>query len=499
MIKRFLSLLMLFSIGANAQSCYSVALWSIPKKAKKPNMLISYEAECKVFEISSQVTQRCGCYDSVSEAKELLKKYINKFHTAYITPTRRSRFEIVEKKPSVKVQAKSYVAKSFELSTIEIQDNNNSLKSALKENRELSKKHIDNESDFYGLNLYGNYGQYFNQNYLDRAYTDYESKIQLKFELFKNGYFEHKKDKLFRSKQLEFNYFKNLSFIQKSKFADNTLIFEELSNKIDAYYYKELANLYESIIDKKREALKMSLITSYDFELLRQYKKRYLRLAEIYTKDETIALSKEFYELFQNIEYIKLIDIDKLISNAKRENIDINIQDAQIALFDTDESYMDRVKMNLYVNRREVDELGWYNTIGLEANLPIDFSTQEQTEFLKLEKNAKQITKNSVEKNLLSSLKKSYITFENIQNLIDLDKDDIDFFKNRVKKFEFIRKNAITNLSFDPDEKILLNQKKILELKHNVLLQRVKLYKILNKIAYISNSENIKNIIKEKI
>ncbi len=517
MIKKALSLLMLFNSVSYAQSCNSVALWSVSKKLNKVSPVISYDKECEIFEISSQITQRCGCFDSISEAKELLKKYIDKFPTAYITPTLKSRFDTKAKQSTVhikktpekkqiiskpiivqKEQKSKFVSKKFTLKTLQVEDNN-SIKTALMNNKKLMNNYIKNESDFYGLSLYGNYGQYFNQDYLDRKYTDFESKIQLKFELFKNGYFEHKKDKNFRVKQLEFNYFKDLSLVQNGRFLDTLLILEELNNKINTHYYTQLANLYSNIIDIKQKALKNSLITSYDFDLLEHSKARYTRMALIYTKKESINFSDKFYKIFQNVEYIQLIDLDKIISYTKKYNPDLNLQKAQISLLDTELSYTDRVKMNLYVNYREVDELGTYNTLGIEANLPIDFSTQELSKYTKLQKNSKKITIKSLENSIVAKIKKAYVEFGNLQNFIDLDKDEIYFFNQRIKKFEVIKKNTIPNLNFDPDEKILLNQKKILDLKYDILLKRMKLYKILNEITYISNMSDIKNIIKEKI
>jgi ATP-dependent Zn protease len=108
MIVRLFFILVLFSFISYADSCYSVALWSVTKDSNKIKNSIKNDKNCKIFEISSQITQRCGCYDDISDAKKLLKKYVSKFHTAYVTLTLKSRFK----------QTPKALPKSVELSNI---------------------------------------------------------------------------------------------------------------------------------------------------------------------------------------------------------------------------------------------------------------------------------------------------------------------------------------------------------------------------------------------
>jgi hypothetical protein len=97
MVIRLFFIFILFSFISYADSCYSVALWSVPKDSNKIVNSIENDKNCRIFEISSQITQRCGCYSDIADAKKLLKQYIGKFHTAYVTLTLESRFEQVSK------------------------------------------------------------------------------------------------------------------------------------------------------------------------------------------------------------------------------------------------------------------------------------------------------------------------------------------------------------------------------------------------------------------
>jgi len=77
------------------QTCYTVQLVSVPNNPKNLQKLSSlqYDKSCKIMNIASKVTVRCGCYNTVRETKPLLKKLKPSFHSAYIMSTYKYRFE----------------------------------------------------------------------------------------------------------------------------------------------------------------------------------------------------------------------------------------------------------------------------------------------------------------------------------------------------------------------------------------------------------------------
>jgi len=76
-------------------TCYTVQLISVPNNPKNFQQLSSqqYDQSCKVMNIASKVTVRCGCYETVKETKPLLKKLKSSFQSAYIMSTYKYRFE----------------------------------------------------------------------------------------------------------------------------------------------------------------------------------------------------------------------------------------------------------------------------------------------------------------------------------------------------------------------------------------------------------------------
>lgn len=107
----FFLLFAVFVFARDAQTCYSVALLSVPPSQQRLELLHSLHypsKECKVMQIGKYLTVRCGCYEHFAQAKALFEK-IRDFRYAkdpLVMPTYRFRFERPKQKEIHKVPKK---------------------------------------------------------------------------------------------------------------------------------------------------------------------------------------------------------------------------------------------------------------------------------------------------------------------------------------------------------------------------------------------------------
>jgi len=505
--KKLYSIIFLPLLSLYADTCYSVELWSVKAQNSTP---LQTEKECQNLHIGDYIASRCGCFEDILDAKEKLQEYKLLYPNAYVTKTRRSRFKTT---PTVETPIRKELEEEEVATTVDINSSfrfettQNEANNLLESDEDIEKLSQSNanvntafseNSVFYGLSLEGKYEQYLNQDYVMRDYTDYEYELKLKFSLFKDGFFEHKKENEKDAKGANVIYLQNLSVVLKNSVQETQLFIDSLNSELNYKYYTELSELYQGAMQKSKAKLDDAIIQSYRYDLLEQKYQRFFKSSKVYERHPRVALDEKIASLMNDIESIKLKEKEKVIAYSKENSYDISLQNAKIQLLDEPVNYLDNVNMNLYAHRRRVDELGWYNTVGVEAKIPLDFSSSEDASMQKLERNSHELVNKSLEKNIQKRVEALYLNFTDLQDFIAIDSDDIQATKKRVKKFKEIERNIIPNLNFDPDEEILKAQREIIDLKFNILFTKVKLLKILTEIAHIGNMKDISQIIEPK-
>ena len=508
-------LLILFTLplfSDDLSTCYSVQLRSSPKLL---SLTPDLPQECKEMGIGSYSTLRCGCYTSAINAKKSLAHYKTKYPKAILVETYRYRF-MQNKKPQTdkivsikekKEQTRDWsiltklFAKGLSFSNLQATQNaptylQQDMKQELLKNKTDKEQLLLEQSNFYGLSLQGKYEQYLNQNYRFREYTDYEYDLKLQFDIFKDGYFEHKKQNRLTNKREHIAYIQNLSNVLKNNYDEQLLIVNAVSSKLNYDYFLRLQKLYEEALKHRMKDYDNSLSTQNEIEELQQMLNRFKKSAKIYQEHQNITVPKEVYQLLTKIENIKLQNPKNILKYAKANNPDIQLQKARLSLLDETPSYSDEVKVNVYAYRRMVDEMGWYNTLGVEAKLPLDFSAHERKKVLELEQISSKITQESCDNITKSKLLSLFQNFSDLQELIKIDKDDISFLKRRIKRYEIIQKNTIPNLNYNPEDKILQLSQDMIDLQLNIATKRVELFKIISNIAYLSNASDTSYLIK---
>ena len=496
-------------LGNDLSSCYSVQLKSV---SRLKQLTLQVPDGCQEMQISSYATWRCGCFETARQAKKSLLNYKHKYPNAILVQTYKYRFANSHTLTQATApKTKELTSKNdWNISTKLFNENlsfySNSLKQTdylqnnfyadIQKNQKNIQNTLENQSDFYGLSLQGKYEQYLNQNYRFREYTDYEYDLKLQFDLFKNGYFEHKKANNIALKQEKIAYLQTFSYVLKNNYDEQLLIANAALQAINIKYYTQLTALYKEALKHRKSSYINALSTQDELEALEQKYNRYNKTARIYAQHKKLPLPNKALVLLGKIGQFKLQNSENILKLAKKNNPNTALQKARFSLLNESPSYSDNVKLSLYVHRRVVDEMGWYNTVGVEGKLPLDFTSNEEQKVAKLEQHSNVLAQNSFENIVQNKLTQLIQNFSDLQQLIVIDKDDIHYFQKRVERYKTIQNNTIPNLNYNPEDKIISLSQQLIDLKYQIALKKIELFKTLGNIAYLSNTPDISLLIK---
>jgi len=496
-----------------SQSCYSVQLWSVKNSQGTEKEQLKNELKgCSLLHIGSYDSMRCGCYKTIQEITTL-NEYKKKYKNAYIVQTLQHRFKrqkIVKNEFTVQPKPKYFLDKynfnvldvnlTSQISEEKFSANNDlpRLMDELSSNAKMQMQQIQSNSGLFGLSIQGKYDQYAKQNYLNREYTDYEYNVKLKYDIFKNGYFEHQTNIEEGLAKTAVLHYQNLINLQKYNYSTNLNSLKALLNKINARYYDALVDLYNDAIKRMKNLLESGMQTKYNVNKLIHEKDTFLSLKKVYQDKSSKAIDKAVYEMLLRVENIKLIPLQTIQTLSKKSNSEILMQNAQSDFLSVENNPYNAITLNVYSSLRAMDEVGSYVTVGAELNLPLNFSYSETKRLNALQIQANCIKREAVEKYLNSSLKNLYKEFYTLQGVISTDKDSINNLHLELNDFKTIAMYNLASLKVDFEQQIFKNQSNIIDLKYKILLKRVEMLKILMNISYLSNIYDIKKLTIEK-
>ena len=496
-------------LGSDLSSCYSVQLKSV---SQLKQATLQVPQGCQEMQISSYATWRCGCFETTTQANKSLSKYKHTYPNAILVQTYKYRFAknytltraTAPKMKELTIKNDWNITKK--LFNENFSFNSNSLKQTdylqnnfytdIQQNQKNVQNTLANQSNFYGLSLQGKYEQYLNQDYKFREYTDYEYDLKLQFDLFKDGYFEHKKANNIALKQEKIAYLQTFSYVLKNHYDEQLLIANAALQAINIKYYKQLTSLYKKALKHRKNSYINALSTQDEIEVLEQKYNRYNKTAKIYAQHKKLPLPKEAVVLLHTIGQLQLQDNETILKLAKENNPDTALQKARFSLLNELPSYSDNVEVSLYARRRVVDEMGWYNTVGIKGKLPLDFTSNEEQKVAQLEQHSNVLAQKSFENIVQNKLIQLIQNFSDLQQLITIDKDDIRFLQKRIERYKSIQNNTIPNLNYNPENKIIDLSQQLITLKYRIALKKIELFKTLGNIAYLSNIPNISLLIK---
>ena len=520
MYKKLLIVFLLFSFNIFAKDlCYSVELLSIPKSSK--SFSITRLDGCKKFQIGNYFAVRCGCTKNIKDIQSILHKYKSQFPKAYITKTYKYRFQIKkreeEKDPSQTVtkfnktininqtnKVKEFLIYGYDFLNLKKErdfidkKNIETTIEKLYKNRDLQLKFLSDSSKFYGLSIDAKYDQYFNQNYRGREYTDFEYNVKLKYDFFKNGYFGHQKELKNKKNLVKTVFYNNIINLEKYSYKQTIQNIDSLSSLINFNYYSSYYNLTQEMLLKQSNLGELGVVPTYEIELLKQDMMRYKKLIAMYDKITKIPLNYRTYNLLKNIQNIKLLDKDTMKEYAKKYNSDVLLQTSKLELLENTKDYFDDSVVNMYASNRTMDELGRYNTIGVEAILPLNVSSFENEKLKKLQKSSIIAYKNALYVYLNNSIENLYNEFEQRKALLINNQLEFDILNDKLHKYKLIEEHNVASLNMNIVKKTYLLKERMLELKLDISNNKLLLLKTMVKIAYITNKLDINSIIQKR-
>jgi hypothetical protein len=455
-----------------------------------------------MFHIGNYYTLRCGCYEQISQAQNRLQKYKKRYKDAYVTQTRRSRFEV--KKPITAFEYKydfnASAVSLFPKISNAVLKSKNSLESSIKQYTKLLQREeqsINKGSDFFGLSVDAKYDQYFSQDYINRDYTDYEYNLKIKYDIFKNGYYQHKKEKEILLEKNKISTYQDLINLQKFNLEENLANLDTLQSAIDKEYYKALYKIYKNALKRSNRLFKDGVISKERISSLSHKKEKYLALEHIYKNSKELSINKKIYLLLYKIDSLNLKAKENLTKLANKNNSDFAIQNARKKLAKESKKFSDDIILNVYASHRAVDEVGDYKTIGTELNIPLNFSAHEEEELNKIKISALNLQKQTATKHICFTIDNLYKNFKRTKALIKIEKLDIKNLDNELQEYKTIANYYIAELNIDYEDKILRLQEDILKDKYEIMSQRVEALTIILKLASITNIYDFNNLLED--
>ncbi|MGB3962824.1 MAG: hypothetical protein WBK95_11355, partial [Sulfurimonas sp.] len=91
----FILLLVTLGFSKSEETCYTVQLLSRNNTPKNLDQLVNigYPEGCKLMQIGTNITLRCGCYEKVAAAKEHLQNFTKEYKGAVVASTYKYRFD----------------------------------------------------------------------------------------------------------------------------------------------------------------------------------------------------------------------------------------------------------------------------------------------------------------------------------------------------------------------------------------------------------------------
>jgi len=440
----------------SANQCYTIQIWS-----QKTALLQSGEKMqqgCSQHRRGEYTTCQCGCFATQNDASRALLLYRKTYPSAYM------------KKVSIKkTSLTSYLG-------FQTKQKQGDYRQALNENFLQTENEMETFTGLHGLALEGKYEEYTHQQYATkddeayavRNYVDYQYYIKLNFSLFKDGFFEYEKLHRKAKQRNRIFFLNNLSSLLTHTRSEANLFVKQLNNRINYHYYLSLAKLYGERMQQSEKKYRNGMMENYKYTLLRQIYRRYKHYTAIYKKHKKLDMTQERYRLLKMVDHLHLRSMKSILAYAIQHSSNMRLVKAKNALLGESKNYFDTIEVDLYAKQNRIDEIGSFDTMGIEVKLPLARPGVEEERVNRLKQHANTIVAKSFRKNMENKIADLYVTFNDMQQLIDVDREDMCFYRARIEMFQKVKEKM-----------------------------KAKLIAILYEMAYLSNAQNLSKLIRE--
>jgi len=388
----------------------------------------------------------------------------------------------IEKFTISSLDERGYISKDIASSS------NSNLKESIKKSDIQHALDIQKEEYFNGLYLKTNLAY-------DMLNSDTAYDVRFEFDIFNQGYYENKKrnekDKI-DNEIIFFRAMKNIEVLQKEQ---ELLKIKKYQNAVNVSALLLKLRIAEGDLYSAKEKLDNGLLTDYTYEEYRLAIQKIKDDLLLFKNMTLLKIPNNLWILFNQIEYIKLIDENQLLNTLEAQSVDLILAKSLQAKQPLTEEWSDRLRVNIYAGQRKMYLAQEQTLIGVEAKIPLS-NFSKTKELATMQNNIMSTQMRLQHKQSIERLKDAIATFKYKQQKLKTYAYELSILKKHLRNLEIIKNSkfaSYANISFGSQQRTINNY---LNKYTQIQQDRIETYKELINIMYLIHSNNLKDILK---
>lgn len=322
--------------------------------------------------------------------------------------------------------------------------------------------------------------------------TAYDARLE--FDIFDQGYFQIKKKNEKNRLNNKITFLKAIKSIDILKKQQEELKIKKYSNTITLSATLLKLKVLETTLQNAQKKLENGLITHFEYDTfllsIQNIKDELLLLKQM----TLLKIPSNLLTLLNQIERVRLADETTLMKMLRENNVDFKLANTLQDQTVMQESWSDKLRVNIYAGQRRMYLSQDQSLIGLEAKIPLSGTDrQDELNFIQgniLKEQAAHMYNYSIE-----MLKQSIANFRYKQQKIKTYSYELSKIKEHLKEL-----NIINNSAYASYAKInIYNEESVINsyFSNYILIEKERLnaYKELINIIYLIHAEGLKDIL----
>lgn len=368
----------------------------------------------------------------------------------------------------------------------------------LKQNNARFQNALHRIDPFWGLYITADYGEYMAGKYSYRKFTSYEYSLKFRWELFNDGYYESKKELAEKTNETEVNYRQLLSDMIDRNYDDKLSQLQGFTITIRRSYFAKMAAAYAKLLRKREEQLRHGFTTLDDTEHIRERLETMRLKSAFYDGQEGTPVEPKLFALLNRIECLELTDKARFKRDVVHSNVQVLLQNNFMRRADFFPEYTDRLKVNLYTLHRRVENVGWYDVLGVQADIPLTYDS-ERDELMRLEKHNYKLQQAAIIKRLEQNIDSLYYQFYDLGTQVKIKQNSLRHLSVALQCKEEFATTGVDNVRADPLREAELLRIDIMRGRYDIMMTRLEMYRILLRLYHISNADNLNRLLEEPL
>jgi len=371
---------------------------------------------------------------------------------------------------------------------------NNTKKSTLQQIKKSDIRHafdIEQDEKFNGL--------YFKVNSAwDTLNNSAAYDIRLEFDLFDQGYYQTLKKNQKNNIDNKISFLKTLKNIEVLKKEQEFLKIRKYTNAINVSALLLKLKLLETNLDQAKKMLQNGLITSYTYDTYLLSIQKLKDELLLFRNMSLLKIPKDLWVLLNQIEHVRLVSEKELIAMLEENSIDLQLSKTLQQKKPLEDTWSDKLRVNIYVGQRKMYLSQTQNLIGIDAKIPL--SNYTRTKELQIIQDTiasnQAILQHAQTKELL---KESIAIFKYKQRKLKTYSYELAKIKEHVTNLHIVNNSAYAlyaKSNFNNEQQSINNYfDKYIQIQK----ERIETYRELINIMYLIHTTDIRKILRYAI